>query len=109
MEKMNVVLSENNPSLTFVTAFVGCLHVHTGELLYCNAGHCMPIRVSGLQVTGLEMEPNIPLGFDGKYRFVEQGVLLGEGDSIVLYTDGITEARNEKREMLGLERWKTIV
>jgi len=113
MEKMNVVLSENNPSLTFVTAFIGCLHVPTGQLLYCNAGHCAPIhlRLDDLRFTidTLPMEPNIPLGFDGKFRFKEQGVLLGEGDSIVLYTDGITEARNEKRQMLGMERWRKIV
>ena len=113
MEKMNAVLSENNPSLTFVTAIIGRLHVPTGELLYCNAGHCAPlIARSDLQessVKSLSMEPNIPLGFDGKYRFVEQGVLLGEGESLVLYTDGVTEARNETRKMLGLEKWEEIV
>jgi sigma-B regulation protein RsbU (phosphoserine phosphatase) len=111
MEKMNAVLSENNPSLTFVTAFIGCLHVRTGELLYCNAGHCQPLVVSSssLVVRELEMEPNIPLGFDGKYRFVEQGCMLGEGETLVLYTDGITEARNAKREMLGISRWSLVV
>jgi len=109
MEKMNVVLSENNPSLTFVTAFIGRLHIPTGELLYCNAGHCVPLRVSGLGVSGLDLVPNIPLGFDGKYKFVEQGCMLGEGETLVLYTDGVTEARNSAREMLGMERWKKIV
>ena len=109
MEKMNRVLSENNPSLTFVTAFIGRLHVPTGELLYCNAGHCAPLRVSGLEVRGLEVVPNIPLGFDGKFRFVEQGCMLGEGETLVLYTDGVTEARNSAREMLGMERWHSIV
>ena len=109
MEDMNHVLSENNPSLMFVTAFIGRLHVPTGELLYCNAAHCKPIKVSGLEVRGLEVVPNIPLGYDGMFRFVEQGVLLGEGDSIVLYTDGITEVRNEERKMLGFERWSKII
>ena len=111
MEEMNAVLSENNPSLTFVTAFIGCLHVSTGELLYCNAGHCAPLIANSIQprAKSLSMEPNIPLGFDGKFRFVEQGMLLGEGDTIVLYTDGITEARNAKRQMLGLARWREIV
>ena len=111
MEKMNTVLSENNPSLTFVTAFIGCLHISTGELIYCNAGHCVPLIYS--PVTGnpspLTLTPNIPLGFDGKYRFVEQGVLLGEGDAIVLYTDGITEARNAQHKMLGMDKWNAIV
>ena len=111
MEEMNAVLSENNPSLTFVTAIIGCLHVSTGELLYCNAGHCVPLIVERqkTKVESLPIEPNIPLGFDAKYRFVEQGVLLGEGDTLVLYTDGITEARNEQHKMLGFARWQTII
>ena len=117
MEEMNAVLSENNPSLTFVTAFVGCLRIPTGELIYCNAGHCAPLiysRRSAVstqpsEVRSLQMEPNIPLGFDGRYSFVEQGCMLGEGDTLVLYTDGVTEARNPEREMLGMKRWAEIV
>jgi len=110
MEKMNAVLSENNPSLTFVTAFIGCLHIPTGQLLYCNAGHCQPLVVRNQKsVDCLPIEPNIPVGFDGKFRFVEQGAMLGEGDSLVLYTDGITEARNAGHEMLGMKRWESIV
>ena len=108
---MNAVLSENNPSLTFVTAFVGCLRIPTGELVYCNAGHCAPLIYS--PITGnpspLPLNPNIPLGFDGHYSFVEQGCMLGEGETLVLYTDGVTEARNPEREMLGMKRWAEIV
>ena len=111
MEEMNAVLSENNPSLTFVTAFVGCLRIPTGELIYCNAGHCAPLIYS--PVTGtpspLTLNPNIPLGFDGRYSFVEQGCMLGEGETLVLYTDGVTEARNSAHEMLGMKRWAEIV
>lgn len=113
MEDMNQVLSENNPSLMFVTAFVGRLHVPTGELLYCNAGHCEPIHlrtgISGNTTMTVNLEPNIPLGFDSKFRFKEQGMLLGEGDTIVLYTDGITEARDAQHAMMGLRRWQSIV
>lgn len=123
MEEMNAILSENNPSLTFVTAFIGCLHIPTGELLFCNAGHCAPlikhklsavnqhsaVSIQPSEVRCLQIEPNIPLGYDGRYCFVEQGCMLGEGDTLVLYTDGVTEARNERREMLGLKRWSDIV
>ena len=111
MEEMNAVLSENNPSFTFVTAFIGRLHIPTGELLYCNAGHCEPLIVESRKskVESLQMVPNIPLGYDGKFRFVEQGCMLGEGETLVLYTDGVTEARNSAREMLGIKRWMSIV
>ncbi len=127
MEEINMVLSDNNPSMTFVTALVGKLNVKTGQLLYCNAGHCEPIKVKserskvkgdrredaalqdGASAYRIEVEPNIPLGYDGKFRFVEQGTMLGEGEQIVLYTDGVTEARNSERVMLGMKRWTEMV
>ena len=109
MEEMNYVLSDNNPSMTFVTAFVGRLNIKTGQLCYCNAGHCEPIIASGSKAVYLPVEPNIPLGFDGKYSFTEQGCMLGEGDLLVLYTDGVTEARNAARKMLGKQQWSQIV
>jgi len=110
MEEINGVLSEHNPSLTFVTAIIGRLHVPTGELTYCNAGHLPPIKVENgkwkVESEELELIPNIPLGYEGKFQFVEQGTLLGKEDTLVLYTDGITEARNKKHEMMGMARWK---
>ena len=111
MEEMNSVLSENNPSLMFVTAFIGRLQISTGQLLYCNAGHCAPLHVpfGHLPCTILDCLPNIPMGYDGGFAFEEQGTMLGEGESVILYTDGITEARNDKREMLGLSRWREII
>ena len=111
MKEMNAVLSENNPSLTFVTAFIGCLHISTGELLYCNAGHCAPLIVNRQKRTAktLLMEPNIPLGYNGNYSFVEQGCMLGKDETLVLYTDGVTEARNNERQMLGMKRWADLV
>ena len=112
MEEINSVLSDNNPSMMFVTAFIGRLNVPTGEMLYCNAGHLSPIKVrrdKGTSVTRLSLVPNIPIGYEGKFKFEEQGTMLGEGELIVLYTDGITESRNEQRDMLGMKRWMEIV
>ena len=114
MEEMNAVLSENNPSFIFVTAFIGRLHIPSGQLLYCNAGHCEPLIVRSVKgdrtsVESLRMEPNIPLGYDGTYKFIEQGCMLGEGETLVLYTDGVTEARNSSRQMLGKQRWADMV
>lgn len=106
MEEMNAVLSENNPSFTFVTAFIGCLDIPSGKLQYCNAGHNKPIlSKSGI----LAVKANMPLGFDANYQFVEESCILPEGETLVLYTDGITEARNGKREMMGMDRWVEMV
>lgn len=113
VEEMNGVLSANNPSLTFVTAFIGRLHIPSGQLLYCNAAHVTPLVVgnkhSGAGVKHIETEPNIPLGYNGLYKFVEQGCILTKGEKLVLYTDGVTEARNSTRKMMGKWQWIEIV
>ena len=106
MEEMNYVLSDNNPSLTFVTAFIGRLDCQSGKLTYCNAGHCEPM-IKGKEF--LDCEPNIPLGYNGNYSFVEQETKLKKGDTLVLYTDGVTEARNAEHKMLGKRKWAEIV
>ena len=106
MEEMNVVLSDNNPSFTFVTAFIGRLDCQTGKMTYCNAGHCEPIiKGKGFVVC----EPNIPLGYNGNFEFKEQETSLAPGDTLVLYTDGVTEARDAQHRMLGKAWWMEIV
>lgn len=114
LEEINGVLSEQNPNLMFVTAIIGRLHLPTGQLQYCNAGHLPPLvdvtSSNGVRcLKEIALEPNIPLGLEGKFSFVEQSMMLEQGDCLVLYTDGITEARNKDHELLGMERWKEIV
>lgn len=110
VEEINAVLSENNPSVTFVTAYIGRLHIPSGQLIYCNAAH-MPLLVQSqdCSVRSIKMIPNIPLGYDEKFKFVEQGCLLGKDEKLVLYTDGVNEARNVTCQMMGEERWMEIV
>ena len=110
MEEMNAVLSENNPSATFVTAFIGHLHIPSGHLSFCNAGHLPPLAVSREhQVRTIKMAHNIPLGFEGDFNYAEDSCLLGEGELLVLYTDGVTEARNAEKKMLGDQQWMEMV
>ena len=110
IEEMNAVLSENNPSLTFVTAFVGRLHISSGQIVYCNAAHLPPlVQNKDLSVRSIKIVPNIPLGYDGKFQFVEEACMLGEGEALVLYTDGVTEARNAMRKMMGKQQWMKAV
>jgi sigma-B regulation protein RsbU (phosphoserine phosphatase) len=96
--------------VTFVTAFIGRLHIPSGQLIYCNAAH-MPLLVRGVDgsVRSIKPTPNIPLGYDEKFKFVEQGCLLGKDELLVLYTDGVTEARDVTRQMMGEEQWMDIV
>ena len=100
MSEINQVLSERNPSLMFVTAFVGKIDMLHGLLTYCNAGHNPPI----LNNTLLKTDPDIPFGYQVEYPYKQYGALFPEGSRILLYTDGVTEIRNERHEMMGTMR-----
>jgi sigma-B regulation protein RsbU (phosphoserine phosphatase) len=90
----------------FVTVFYGILYPVTGKLVYCNAGHPPPCFFSaqdGKEVHRLT-RTGMPLGISEDETW-EQGVVrLAPGDTLVLYTDGITEAQNEQEAFFGDER-----
>jgi sigma-B regulation protein RsbU (phosphoserine phosphatase) len=110
MEEMNAVLSENNPSVTFVTAFIGRLNISSGHLAFCNAGHLPPlVKGTDGSVRALNMDRNFPLGFDGNFCYIEDSMELRDDEKLVLYTDGVTEAENAAEEMMGSRRWIEIV
>ncbi len=110
IEEINAVLSDNNPTLTFVTAFIGRLHIPSGQLLFCNAAHMPPmVKSSDNSVRLINMIPNIPLGYEKTFKFVEEGCMLDMDEKLVLYTDGVTEARDTERKMMGEPKWLDIV
>lgn len=105
VNEINGVVSERNPSMMFVTAFVGKLDMRHGLLTYCNAGHNPPVINGQL----LNADPDIPIGYDTGYEFRQRGAIFPEGSRIVLYTDGITEIRNTEQEFMGTKRLVSIV
>ena len=92
-----------NESLMFVTVFVGILDLSTGVLSYCNAGHNAPVLV-GKEVRALDVEPNIPIGVEENWPYKAQQATLAPGTTLLLYTDGLTEAENENHMLYGEER-----
>ena len=105
MEEINSTLSSNNSLMMFVTAFIGRLHLPTGQLTYCNAGHLPPLLVKDGKCRWFEMEKaNVILGLDSTYRFTEQSTTLEHGEQIIVFTDGVTEAENVRKELLGFDR-----
>ena len=106
MKAMNEASCQGNDSNMFVTLFIGVLDLPTGRLRYCDAGHDAPIVVG----TGaLECNPHLPIGvFDG-VNYTMQETVLEEGATLFLYTDGVTEAKNEARQLFGLERTEAVL
>jgi sigma-B regulation protein RsbU (phosphoserine phosphatase) len=93
-----------NGSGTFVTAFYGIYDPAKRTLSYASAGH-PPARVlRNGAITALDGKRSIPLGIDASEEYTDSHSQLRPGDTLILYTDGITEARNPQGEMFGENR-----
>lgn len=97
---------QQNQIAMFVTLFYGVLHLRTGEVVYCNAGHPPPVLVdrSGCARFAARSE-NLPLGILTQLTFQPNRLVLDpDGMLLFLYTDGVTEAVDPDGDMFGEER-----
>ncbi|HVP38830.1 MAG TPA: GAF domain-containing SpoIIE family protein phosphatase [Candidatus Saccharimonadales bacterium] len=96
LERINQLMLQSASEGRFATCFLGCVHLETLELTYCNAGHNPPLlqRASGpIERLGAG---GLILGAFRDPQLSEGRVSLLPGDRLLLYTDGLTEARNER-------------
>ena len=109
LARVNELLSAEMPTGMFVTCFFALLDPTSGRLRYANAGHDLPYRrhgsgsVSELRATGM------PLGLMPGMSYEEQEVTVAPGDSLLFYSDGLVEAHNSSREMLGFPRLQRVL
>lgn len=105
LSEVNELLAEDNETCVFVTVFYGILDLRDGTFRYCNGGHNPPRLVrSDSQVEVLPTTGNVVLGVFPGHEYVDGEIRLASGDSLFLYTDGITEAQNARNEEFGEER-----
>ncbi len=105
LKEVNTVLCCNNETCTFVTIFCGILNTKTGEVLYSDAGHNPPLLVRrGGKIGFLKKSGGIAVGVLEDAIFRTQQLQLQPGDSLFMYTDGVTEAMNEREEIFSDER-----
>ena len=99
------ILSDTRGSL-FVTAFYGILEPDIGRLRYVNAGHNPPFLLSSLKGKRVDRltRTGIPLGISPDATWQQKIVKFSPGDLLVLYTDGITEARDRHGAFFGDQR-----
>ncbi len=105
IEKVNNMLIPESDISTFVTVFYGMLNVKTGEFSYCNGGHNLPyIQSKDGEVKELENVGGLLMGkFEG-VPYDKKTVQLEPGDTILTFTDGITEAEDESNSFYDEER-----
>ena len=106
--RVNMSLCRDTRPEEFVTVFLGKIHVATRVLHYTNAGHNPPVLYRGDAAMPLE-GGGMVCGVDGETTYHESDIPLQTGDVLLLYTDGLTEARNVQEELLGLERVGRVI
>jgi serine phosphatase RsbU (regulator of sigma subunit) len=110
VRRLNLLMTRAGSADRYVTFVVAVLDRDRSALTLVNAGHLPPLRrrASGEVEEVGEEEAGLPLGvFDRAYQ--EVTAPLEPGDVWVLYTDGVTEARNPKKQLYGKERLREVV
>jgi sigma-B regulation protein RsbU (phosphoserine phosphatase) len=105
LDRLNVLLCQDNPTCMFATLIVGVLNKVTGAFRYINAGH-EPI-VLGAQGRSYRLLPpprGIFVGIDAGARYELASLKLARGDLLLLYTDGVTEAMDPEHRLFSIER-----
>ena len=107
--EVNALLHEDNETQMFVTVLYAVYDPETGEFTYASGGHDAPLLVHPdgsselLPLTG-----GIALGIVSDLAYGQNSVVLDHGETLVLYTDGVTEAMNGEGEQFGIERLRKV-
>jgi serine phosphatase RsbU (regulator of sigma subunit) len=103
LAQMNDLLCEEMPQFMFVTTFLALVTPGTGEVLFANAGHCLPVHCCGGKTSELRAT-GMPLGLIPDLTYEESSVILKPEDWVLFYSDGLLEAHNDQREIFGAQR-----
>jgi sigma-B regulation protein RsbU (phosphoserine phosphatase) len=107
---VNDELSQDNKSSMFVTVFLGVINVKTGELVYTNAGHNPPyIRRHDGSLQKVDAFHGPVIGAMPGLPYDQDNDVLHPGDTILLYTDGVTEAFNEEEQLFSEDRLEALL
>ncbi len=104
LREVNASIYEGNNSQMFVTCFLAILDKRDGKLVFANAGHNPPIIGKNRNFRYLKCNPGFILGGFEQAFVKDEELILQPGESITLYTDGITEARDINGQFFGEER-----
>jgi sigma-B regulation protein RsbU (phosphoserine phosphatase) len=101
---LNQELCRNNDGCMFVTLLCGVLDTQDGTLALASAGHEPPVLCGGATARLLELETGPAVGLDEEATYPVEQISLQAGDTLLIYTDGITEATDRGQGMFGTQR-----
>jgi sigma-B regulation protein RsbU (phosphoserine phosphatase) len=107
VEKLNRVIARSALATQFVSLFYGELE-ENGNLIYCNAGHQPGLLLRGDRFTELH-EGGLILGPDPQAKYQRGFCFLKKGDLLLLYTDGVVEARSPSGEEFGVPQLRRLL
>ena len=100
---INAAMCDGNKNNMFVTMFIGELDLKTGQLVYCNAGHEPPL-LFGETLVRLPADRQLPVGIFEDVEYKSREMQLAPRHSLLLFTDGLSEAMNGDGTLFGIER-----
>jgi phosphoserine phosphatase RsbU/P len=104
LARLNTEICRDNESCMFVTFFCGILNIRTGQVDYCNGGHNLPYYLHNGDVTPLQNFGGRALGIVEQSPYLSGRMVLGPGEALFLYTDGVTEAMDPSKVLYSDER-----
>ena len=109
LREVNQLLVEDNEATMFVTVFHAIFDPASGRLAYANGGHNPPLVVhADGSAEALPTSSGLALGLTPDVDYEEHEAELAPGDTVVFYTDGVTEAEDGKNELFGTERLERV-
>ena len=108
LKETNRVLSKDNQTLQFVTVLYALYDEKDNTLRYASGGHEAPMLVRGLTSEFLPRTGGVALGVAPNMDYKQHDVRLEAGDTIVLYTDGITDARDSDNQQFGADGLRNV-
>jgi len=107
MGRTNNVIKRASTPRTFVTVFFGILDTASGALVFCSAGHPLAMHKKAKEVKILPTSSTV-IGVFPNQKYFDDFAKLSRGDNLIIYTDGITEARRNS-ELFGEERLVQVI
>ncbi len=93
----------------FATMFIGLIDEQRGELEFCNAGHEPPIAIKGNAIFTPLLDKNLPVGVFENTDFKIRRIRLDSFDTLIIFSDGVLDATNDKDEQFGYNRLNRLI
>ena len=109
LTEVNNLLHEDNRNVMFVTVVYAVYDPETGSVTYANGGHCDPVLIhADGSSTALPGTGGVVLGLAAGLEYAQKFASLKPGETLIMYSDGVSDAKNPRGEVFGVERLRGL-